>query len=110
MKYHKLVTLSVAAVGLLAVSACDSNKLEPTVHGLRATANTFENPHQYGGSFTASSPLHFTVEMASCSNSPGPQITLSGVALDLPGFGTELVFTNNEKGTHTFSDGVTVNE
>src|SRR5207245_784305 len=39
-----------------------------------------------------------------CSNNPGPQITFSGGSF-LGGYGVEMTFTNNMKGTHTFTDG-----
>jgi hypothetical protein len=44
-----------------------------------------------------------TVETSGCENSPGPQITLSG-ALTLGGLGIDLIFRNNEKGTHTATE------
>jgi len=37
-----------------------------------------------------------------CSNHPGPQITFSGVTM-LGGFGVEMQFSNNVKGTHLLS-------
>ena len=37
-----------------------------------------------------------------CNNSPGPQITLEG-EIALGGIQVELIFKNNEKGTHTAS-------
>src|SRR5438046_8619841 len=43
-----------------------------------------------------------------CSNNPGPQITFSGGSV-LGGYGVEMTFTNNMKGTHTYADGHTVN-
>src|SRR5438034_5394974 len=43
-----------------------------------------------------------------CSNNPGPQITFSGGSF-LGGYGVEMTFTNNMKGTHTYTDGHTVN-
>src|SRR5437867_4951255 len=42
-----------------------------------------------------------------CSNNPGPQITFSGGSF-LGGYGVEMTFTNNMKGTHTYTDGHTV--
>jgi hypothetical protein len=37
-----------------------------------------------------------------CSNNPGPYITLEGAAV-LGGFGVEMTFTNNLKGTHEYT-------
>ncbi|HEX5219063.1 MAG TPA: hypothetical protein VFZ59_05800 [Verrucomicrobiae bacterium] len=42
------------------------------------------------------------VTTTGCQNSPGPQITLEGQLL-LGGMQVELIFQNNEKGTHTAS-------
>lgn len=39
------------------------------------------------------------VQVSECQNSPGPYITLNG-ELSLGGFGVQLVFRNNAKGTH----------
>ncbi len=62
-------------------------------------ARKFQMPVQVDLSMTA----------ARCSNAPGPQITMEGT-MALGGLGVDLVFTNNEKGTHTYTDGVTVQE
>lgn len=51
--------------------------------------------------------LQAALETSGCDNSPGPQITLSG-ALELGGLGMDLIFRNNEKGTHTYTDGQVV--
>ncbi len=47
-------------------------------------------------------PVHVkcNVNETGCDNSPGPQITLDG-AITLGGFGANLIFENNLKGTHT---------
>ncbi|PYP46705.1 MAG: hypothetical protein DMD50_06710 [Gemmatimonadetes bacterium] len=42
-----------------------------------------------------------------CSNNPGPQITFSGGSY-LGGYGVEMTFTNNMIGTHSYTDGHTV--
>src|SRR5439155_1409638 len=49
-------------------------------------------------------PVHATASAATsgCDNSPGPYVTVSG-ALALGGLGTRLTFTNNQKGTHSYS-------
>jgi hypothetical protein len=44
--------------------------------------------------------LQASVEASGCENSPGPQITING-GLTLGGLGVDLIFRNNEKGTHT---------
>lgn len=43
------------------------------------------------------------VETSGCENAPGPQVTLSG-ALTLGEMGLDLIFRNNQKGTHTATE------
>ena len=47
--------------------------------------------------------LQASVSESGCDNSPGPYITLDG-ALTLGGMGVDVIFRNNEKGTHTATD------
>src|SRR5256886_10701657 len=49
-------------------------------------------------------PVHATASATTsgCDNSPGPYVTLNG-ALAVGGLGTRLTFTNNQKGTHSYS-------
>jgi len=49
-------------------------------------------------------PISVNAELdaVDCSNNPGPQITLSGAAA-LGGFGVEMTFSNNLKGTHEYT-------
>ena len=42
-----------------------------------------------------------------CSNNPGPEITVSGLTV-LGGYGVEMLFTNNMKGTHSNEEEATV--
>src|SRR5262245_10124015 len=51
-------------------------------------------------------PVSASVAPAGCTNNPGPFITLSG-ELSLGGLTARLVFSNNEKGTHTRTEDVT---
>ena len=44
-----------------------------------------------------------TTAVTGCDNSPGPYITVGG-GLTLGGLGTRMMFTNNSKGTHTYTD------
>jgi hypothetical protein len=50
-------------------------------------------------------PLSVAYELTTfdCSNNPGPNIYLSGVAGTV-GFGVRTIFRNNEKGTHEYTD------
>jgi hypothetical protein len=52
--------------------------------------------------------LQAAIEASGCTNAPGPQITING-ALTLGGFGVDLIFRNNEKGTHTHTEEATAN-
>src|SRR5262245_28744270 len=56
-------------------------------------------------------PVQVNLNMAAtgCSNSPGPQITMQG-EMALSGLGVDLVFSNNQKGTHTHTDGMSVED
>src|SRR5437016_2803383 len=49
-------------------------------------------------------PISVNAELVAegCSNNPGPQITLTGAAA-LGGFGVEMTFSNNLKGTHDYT-------
>ena len=44
--------------------------------------------------------LQAAIEASGCENAPGPQVTING-ALTLGGLGVDLIFRNNERGTHT---------
>src|SRR5215470_10472074 len=50
-------------------------------------------------------PMHLDLafDTSECSNAPGPQIIYSGT-LALAGLRDDLVFSNNAKGTHTYTD------
>jgi hypothetical protein len=47
-------------------------------------------------------PIHIAVDIneTDCNNSGGPQVTVSGIVA-VGGFGAQLIFQNNVKGTHT---------
>ncbi len=51
---------------------------------------------------------NFQTTTSGCENSPGPYITLKG-EISLGGLGVELIFKNNEKGTHTHTEDATAN-
>ncbi len=75
------LTAALAAVVLLAVTAAV---------GVQQVSTTYSMPTSVKASIKASG----------CNNSPGPYITLQG-EIALGGLGVELIFKNNEKGTHT---------
>jgi len=63
------------------------------------------------GTFRANFAMPVQISVSStttgCTNAPGPQITVWG-EMDLSALDARLTFQNNEKGTHTTSDGVHV--
>lgn len=67
------------------------------VHAAQQVSTTFSMPVR----------LQASLETSGCDNAPGPQITFSG-NLELGGLGMDLIFRNNEKGTHTHTDGQVV--
>ncbi len=82
---------------------------------LTAACNPESGAAPITGSTTASSPLSVsrsfeqmvgataTSTVTGCDNSPGPYITIEG-GLRLGGLGTRMTFSNNVKGTHTYTD------
>lgn len=59
------------------------------------------------GSIPLGLPADVSVDVAGCSNNPGPFITLSG-EVALSGLNARLIFQNNAKGTHTHTEDVIV--
>jgi hypothetical protein len=51
--------------------------------------------------------LQAAIAASGCNNSPGPKVTIQG-ALFLGGLGLDLIFRNNQKGTHELIDMATV--
>jgi hypothetical protein len=58
---------------------------------------------QFTTNFTMPTQLQGSITASDCQNAPGPQITFEG-ALALDGLGAQLIFRNNEKGTHTHTE------
>jgi len=91
-RYTALLTVLAATV------ACNERGASP--EGIvAATATTTA---QYSQEFSLPVGATTTTEVTRCDNSPGPYITISG-AMTLGGLGGRVAFTNNVKGTHTFS-------
>src|SRR5262245_28840661 len=55
--------------------------------------------------FTMPVQLSAAIQAIGCNNSPGPQITFQG-EMSVAGLGIDMIFSNNLKGTHTYTDGV----
>ena len=62
-------------------------------------ASSSSLPHINNTSLPIPVSVSATLTAEDCSNNPGPFITLEGLAV-LGGFGVEMRFTNNMKGTH----------
>jgi hypothetical protein len=96
-RMKRFTAVLAGAVGLLA--ACNPEPNAPTIAGMSTTAT----PTQFSQEFSLPVGATTTTEVTGCDNSPGPYITISG-AMTLGGLGSRLTFTNNAKGTHTFTD------
>jgi hypothetical protein len=90
-------TTALLTVLVAAAAGCNREPGEQIV-GSRVAAT----PPQYSQSFSLPVGATTTTEVTGCDNSPGPYITISG-AMTLGGLGGRLTFTNNVKGTHTYS-------
>jgi hypothetical protein len=98
--------LRVAAAALVLVTtACQD---EPRTSALTAPesgplfAAASALPQINNSRFTIPVRMNANLTADACTNNPGPQITLSGLAV-LGGWGVEMDFTNNLKGTHTYT-------
>jgi hypothetical protein len=95
---------------VLSLAACDKNPLPtemaeeaatPAAEGLLLASGGL--PGQFGGDFEMPLAMRAMLTTSGCTNHPGPYVTLSG-AMTLGGFGVEMIFRNNEKGTHEYTD------
>lgn len=66
------------------------------------TASSSSLPHINNTSIPIPVGLNAMFTAEECSNNPGPRITLEGVAA-VGGFGVEMTFSNNLKGTHEYT-------
>ena len=89
---------ALALAGAALISACDRNRGAAPL-----SADVTSGAQPMSLAFTMPVTAHTSTNISSCDNSPGPYITING-ALALSGLGTRLVFTNNDKGTHTYTD------
>jgi hypothetical protein len=93
----------VAALATLVFAgACQDGRIaEPTDASHAASSNSL--PHYFNPSIPIPAGVSLSLEALDCSNNPGPLITLSGAAV-LGGFGVNMVFKNNMKGTHQHAE------
>lgn len=89
----------VALLGAGALAACR----EPGSEANILAATSAGSPVQVTKTFSMPVGVTASTEVTGCDNSPGPYITIEG-GMTLGGLGTRLTFTNNAKGTHSFSD------
>jgi len=94
---NRLALGALLLVGAALSAACDEHSARNGI--LASTAATPQLTQSYA------MPVHVTATASAsgCDNSPGPYITLNG-QLALGGLGSRFTFTNNQKGTHTYSE------
>ncbi|HMJ59320.1 MAG TPA: hypothetical protein VK467_09290 [Gemmatimonadales bacterium] len=96
MNRFALTSLALAAV----VAACQENGTNPDI---TAATTAGSGSVQVTRSFEMPVRAAVTTAVTGCDNSPGPYITVGG-GLTLGGLGSRMMFTNNAKGTHTYTD------
>ena len=92
---------------LFLAGACTDGSSNAPITSPSFAASSSSLPHI--NNTTLPIPVSISADFSAydCSNNPGPQITFSGGSF-LGGYGVEMTFTNNMKGTHTYTDGHTV--
>ena len=94
---HAFLPLTVA----LAVAGCREDARHADILGARMAASG--TPIEFTQAFGMPVRAITFADVSGCDNSPGPYITLAG-EITLGGLGSRLIFRNNEKGTHEYSD------
>jgi hypothetical protein len=89
----------VALLGAGALAACREPGSEANILAATSTGGSVEVTK----TFEQNVSVRATSTVTGCDNSPGPNITIEG-GMSLGGLGTRMTFTNNVKGTHTFTD------
>jgi hypothetical protein len=89
----------VALLGAGALAACREPGSEANILAATSTGRSVEVTK----TFEQNVSVRATSTVTGCDNSPGPNITIEG-GMSLGGLGTRMTFTNNAKGTHTFTD------
>jgi hypothetical protein len=95
-RMKRIAALLTVVAGL---AACN----EPRTGADILASATDGSPVSVSRSFEQMVSATATSTVTGCDNSPGPNITIEG-SLSLGGLGTRMTFTNNVKGTHTFTD------
>src|SRR2546429_1961749 len=91
---------------LFLAGACTDGSSNAPITSPSFAASSSSLPHI--NNTTLPIPVSISADFSAydCSNNPGPQITFSGGSF-LGGYGVEMTFTNNMKGTHTYTHGPT---
>jgi hypothetical protein len=95
-RMKRIAALLATVAGL---AACN----EPRTGADILAATAASAPLSVSRSFEQTVSATATSTVTGCDNSPGPNITIEG-GMSLGGLGTRMTFTNNSKGTHTFTD------
>src|ERR1041385_1315749 len=95
-------TTFLLVVPILLASACQesSRSASPTAPAFSASSSSL--PHINITELPLPVSVNAALTVTDCSNSPGPNITLDGLAA-LGGLGVEMTFSNNLKGTHDYT-------
>src|SRR5438093_7756947 len=94
-------------VALFLVGACTDGSSHDPLTSPSFAASSSSLPHINNTTLPIPGSISACSAADGGSNTPGPQITFSGGSF-LGGYGVEMTFTNNMKGTHTYTDGHTV--
>src|SRR6266567_537985 len=87
------------AGALLLTGACREDSRQPLAPSFASTSSL---PHINITELPLPVSVNAALTVTDCSNNPGPNITLDGLAA-LGGFGVEMTFSNNLKGTHDYT-------
>jgi hypothetical protein len=99
MRLSRFIGSGAALGAILLASGCaERTPVAPPSFG----ASSSSLPHINNTSIPIPVGVNATFTAERCTNNPGPRITLQGVAA-VGGFGVEMTFTNNLKGTHTYT-------
>ena len=100
---RRLASIALAGAVFL-LGACQDQSRMSEVNGPEATpvfASSSALPQIVNTSLLLPAAISADMYAYDCSNNPGPQITFSGLTV-LGGFGVQMAFTNNLKGTHEY--------
>src|SRR5436189_954500 len=88
------------AVGTFLLAGACSEKAPVAPPSFGASSSSL--PHINNTDIPIPVAVNATFTAEQCSNNPGPRITFEGEA-DVGGFGVEMTFSNNMKGTHSYT-------